>query len=73
MGTRGILADLAGTHVLLGNVRVQIEKLSGRPHPKSVTTPTVEVERSGDTKVGVGKGRVSVANLTDEPWRPSIR
>lgn len=60
-------------HVLLGNVRVQIEKLSGRPNPKSLTTPTaiiavrgtifgVEVERTGDTKVGVGKGLVSVAN-----------
>jgi FecR-like protein len=59
--------------VLLGNVRVQIEKLSGRPNPKSVTTPTaiiavrgtifgVQVERSGDTRVGVGRGLVSVAN-----------
>jgi len=60
-------------HVLLGNVRVQIEKLSGRPNPKTLTTPTaiiavrgtifgVAVERTGDTKVGVGKGLVSVAN-----------
>lgn len=60
-------------HVLLGNVRVQIEKLSGRPNPKSVTTPTaiiavrgtiftVAVDRSGDTQVGVAKGLVSVAN-----------
>lgn len=60
-------------HVLLGNVRVQIEKLSGRPNPKNLTTPTaviavrgtvfgVGVERNGDTRVGVGKGLVSVAN-----------
>ncbi len=26
-------------HVVLGNVRVQIEKLSGRPNPKTLTTP----------------------------------
>lgn len=60
-------------HVLLGNVRVQVEKLSGRPNPKNLTTPTaviavrgtvfgVGVERNGDTRVGVGKGLVSVAN-----------
>ena len=60
-------------HVLFGNVRVQIEKLSGRPNPRSLTTPTaiiavrgtvfgVGVERNGDTRVGVGKGVVSVAN-----------
>lgn len=60
-------------HVLLGNVRVQIEKLSGRPNPKTLTTPTaiiavrgtifgVAVERTGDTQVGVAKGLVSVAN-----------
>jgi ferric-dicitrate binding protein FerR (iron transport regulator) len=60
-------------HVLLGTVRVQIEKLSGRPNPKSLTTPTaiiavrgtifaVSVERTGDTQVGVGQGLVSVAN-----------
>jgi ferric-dicitrate binding protein FerR (iron transport regulator) len=60
-------------HVLLGNVRVQIEKLSGRPNPKTVTTPTaiiavrgtifgVEVDQAGDTQVGVQEGLVSVAN-----------
>ena len=63
-------------HIFLGNVRVQIEKLSGRPNPKSLTTPTaviavrgtvfgVGVERNGDTHVGVGKGLVSVANQLD--------
>jgi hypothetical protein len=61
-------------HVLLGTVRVQIEKLSGRPNPKSMTTPTaviavrgtifsVAVEQNGDTQVGVGEGLVSVASL----------
>jgi ferric-dicitrate binding protein FerR (iron transport regulator) len=61
-------------NLLLGNVRVQIEKLSGRPNPKSMTTPTaiiavrgtvfhVAVNQNGDTQVGVEKGLVSVANL----------
>ena len=60
-------------HVFLGTVRVQIEKLSGRPNPKTLTTPTaiiavrgtifgVAVEQTGDTQVGVAKGLVSVAN-----------
>lgn len=64
-------------NLLLGNVRVQIEKLSGRPNPKSMTTPTaiiavrgtvfhVAVDQGGDTQVGVDKGLVSVANL-DHP------
>ncbi|HWR14823.1 MAG TPA: FecR domain-containing protein [Terriglobales bacterium] len=61
-------------NLLLGNVRVQIEKLSGRPNPKSMTTPTaiiavrgtifhVAVDQNGDTQVGVEKGLVGVANL----------
>jgi ferric-dicitrate binding protein FerR (iron transport regulator) len=61
-------------NLLLGNVRVQIETLSGRPNPKSMTTPTaiiavrgtifhVAVKQDGDTQVGVDKGLVSVANL----------
>lgn len=60
-------------HVFLGTVRVQIEKISGRPNPKTLTTPTaiiavrgtifsVLVDRNGDTQVGVGEGLVSVAN-----------
>ena len=60
-------------HVFLGTVRVQIEKLSGRPNPKTLTTPTaiiavrgtifsVSVDRKGDTQVGVGEGLVSVAS-----------
>lgn len=61
-------------HVLLGNIRVQIEKISGRPNPKNVTTPTaiiavrgtifaVAVDQQQDTEVGVEQGLVSVANL----------
>ncbi len=60
-------------HVFLGSVRVQIEKLSGRPNPKTLTTPTaiiavrgtifsVSVDKTGDTQVGVGEGLVSVAS-----------
>ena len=63
-------------YVFLGTVRVQIEKLSGRPNPKSMTTPTaiiavrgtifsVAVEQTGDTQVGVGEGLVSVASLLE--------
>jgi ferric-dicitrate binding protein FerR (iron transport regulator) len=64
-------------NLVLGNVKVQIEKLSGRPNPKSMTTPTaiiavrgtvfqVAVDQGGNTQVGVDKGLVSVANL-DHP------
>jgi ferric-dicitrate binding protein FerR (iron transport regulator) len=64
-------------NLLLGNVKVQIEKLSGRPNPKSMTTPTaiiavrgtvfhVAVDQGGNTQVGIDKGLVSVANL-DHP------
>lgn len=60
-------------HVLLGTVRVQIEKLSGRPNPKTLTTPTaiigvrgtifgVSVNQAGDSQVGVDEGLVSVAS-----------
>ena len=60
-------------HVVLGNVRVKIEKLSGRPNPKVTTTPTaiiavrgtifaIAVEQNGDTEIGLEKGLVAVAN-----------
>jgi hypothetical protein len=60
-------------HVLLGNVRVQIEKLSGRPNPKVITTPTaiiavrgtifaVAVEQNGDTRVGLETGLIAVSS-----------
>lgn len=74
-----VLRDESGSwkeflNVFFGTVRVQIEKLSGRPNPKSMTTPTaiiavrgtifsVAVEQNGDTQVGVGQGLVSVASL----------
>jgi ferric-dicitrate binding protein FerR (iron transport regulator) len=74
-----ILRPQSGTwkeilNLLLGNIRVQIEKLSGRPNPKSLTTPTaivavrgtvfaVAVNKDGDTQVGVENGLVSVASL----------
>ena len=59
--------------VLIGNIRVQIEKLSGGPNPKSVTTPTaiiavrgtvfaVAVDQDKNTEVGVESGLVSVAD-----------
>lgn len=59
--------------VLLGNVRVQIEKLSGGPNPKTVTTPTaiiavrgtifaVAVDHAKNTEIGVESGLVSVAD-----------
>lgn len=61
-------------HLLLGNLRVQVEKLSGRPNPKVVTTPTaiiavrgtifaVAVEQNGDTRVGLEAGIVAVSSL----------
>jgi hypothetical protein len=76
--SRVVLRPESGTwkeflFVLLGNVRVQIEKLSGGPNPKTVTTPTaviavrgtifaVAVEQAGNTEVGVERGLVSVAD-----------
>ena len=76
--SRMVLLDESGSwrdflHVWLGNVRVQIERLSGRPNPKTLTTPTavisvrgtifsVAVDQDGNTQVGVEKGLVSVAN-----------
>lgn len=61
--------------VLIGNIRVQIEKLSGGPNPKSVTTPTaiiavrgtvfaVAVDQDKNTEVGVESGLVSVTDRT---------
>lgn len=60
-------------HVLLGTIRTKIEKVSGRPNPKVITTPTaiiavrgttfaVAVEQNGDTQVGLEKGLVAVAS-----------
>lgn len=60
--------------VWFGTVKIHIEKLSGRPNPKSVTTPTaiiavrgtifdVRVDQEATTQVGVEEGLVSVAEL----------
>ena len=60
-------------HILFGSVRVKIEKLSGRPNPKAVTTPTaiiavrgtifaVAVEQNGDTRVGLETGLLAVTS-----------
>ncbi|MFP5205270.1 MAG: FecR domain-containing protein [Acidobacteriota bacterium] len=71
-------------HVVLGNVRFQIEKLSGRPNPKVVTTPTaiiavrgtifaVAVKQNGDTQVGLQQGLVAVASLLQPEQQLLVR
>jgi hypothetical protein len=62
-------------HLFLGSVKIHIEKVSGRPNPHKMTTPTaviavrgttfsVFVERDGATLVAVDDGVVSVANIS---------
>ena len=67
-------------HLFLGSIKVHIEKLSGRPNPHKMTTPTaviavrgttfsVFVDEGDATLVAVDEGTVSVANrarLSDE-------
>jgi len=61
-------------HLILGSVKVHIEKLSGRPNPHKMTTPTaviavrgttfsVQVGQTGATLVAVDEGEVAVANV----------
>jgi len=61
-------------HLFFGSIKVHIEKLSGRPNPHSMTTPTaviavrgttfsVFVDDTDATLVAVDEGMVSVANL----------
>lgn len=61
--------------LLLGSVKVHIERLSGRPNPHSLTTPTaviavrgttftVLVDDTESTLVAVDEGMVSVANIS---------
>lgn len=61
-------------HLLFGTVKVHIEKLSGRPNPHRMTTPTaviavrgttftVLVEDAGATLVAVDEGEVAVSNV----------
>jgi ferric-dicitrate binding protein FerR (iron transport regulator) len=60
-------------HLFLGSIKVHIEKLSGRPNPHNMTTPTaviavrgttfsVFVDEGDTTLVAVDEGIVSVAN-----------
>ena len=61
-------------HLFLGSIKVHIEKLSGRPNPHKLTTPTaviavrgttfsVFVDDMDSTLVAVDEGLVGVANL----------
>lgn len=61
-------------HLFLGSIKVHIEKLSGRPNPHKLTTPTaviavrgttfsVFVDDTDSTLVAVDEGVVSVANV----------
>lgn len=60
-------------HLFLGSIKVRIEKLSGRPNPQKMTTPTaiiavrgtmfsVFVDETDATLVAVDEGTVAVAN-----------
>jgi ferric-dicitrate binding protein FerR (iron transport regulator) len=67
-------------HLFFGSIKVHIEKLSGRPNPHNMTTPTaviavrgttfsVFVDETNSTLVAVDEGVVAVANRrsrTDE-------
>ncbi len=61
-------------HLFFGSVKVHIEKLSGRPNPQKMTTPTaviavrgttfsVFVDENDATLVAVDEGTVAVANV----------
>ena len=61
-------------HLFFGSVKVHIEKLSGRPNPQMMTTPTaviavrgttfsVFVDENDATMVAVDEGTVAVANV----------
>ena len=60
-------------HLFLGSIKVHIEKISGRPNPHKMTTPTaviavrgttfsVFVDETDSTLVAVDEGMVAVAN-----------
>ncbi len=72
------VADRSGrfgefVHVFLGSIKVWIAKVSGRPNPHSITTPTAVIAVRGtifavfvnaeDTLVAVDEGEVAVANI----------
>lgn len=61
-------------HLFLGSIKLHIERLSGRPNPQKMTTPTaiiavrgttfsVFVDETEATLVAVDEGEVSVANV----------
>lgn len=61
-------------HLFLGSIKVHIERISGRPNPHKMTTPTaviavrgttfsVFVNETDATLVGVDEGEVAVANV----------
>jgi ferric-dicitrate binding protein FerR (iron transport regulator) len=63
-------------HLIFGSLKVHIEKLSGRPNPHSMTTPTaviavrgttfsVFVDDTDATLVAVDEGLVAVSNRAD--------
>jgi ferric-dicitrate binding protein FerR (iron transport regulator) len=63
-------------HLIFGSIKVHIEKLSGRPNPHSMTTPTaviavrgttfsVFVDDTDATLVAVDEGLVAVSNRAD--------
>ncbi|MFZ5928181.1 MAG: FecR family protein [Acidobacteriota bacterium] len=65
-------------HLFLGSIKVHIERISGRPNPHKMTTPTaviavrgttfsVFVDETDATLVAVDEGEVAVANVA----RPS--
>jgi hypothetical protein len=65
-------------NVVFGAVKLYIEKVSGRPNPKSVTTPTaiiavrgtifnVKVDQDETTQVDVEEGLVSVTDRSESP------
>src|SRR5262249_34703296 len=66
--------------VMLGRVRVKINKVGGRPNPYRLTSPmatiavrgtefTVSVAASGETRVAVEEGLVEVASRVDPQQR----
>lgn len=68
------LADFL--HLIFGSIKVHVEKLSGRPNPHSMTTPTaviavrgttfsVFVDDTDATLVAVDEGLVAVSNRAD--------
>ncbi len=71
-------------YLFLGSVKVHIEKLSGRPNPHKMTTPTaviavrgttfsVFVNETEATLVAVDEGEVSVANVSSPSQEVILR